>query len=476
MGIELKKWTRKNVLWPIFVGLFSIYCNVAHTLDVDEQLKDAKGPGLASNLSAPKSQAGEQDLKQAYQKEFAILTAQKRHLKQRVEEQKSYYEKYIKDLNQKYLKAQDLYLRLNADLEKKENIFQELNKSLEQLDDKKSQLENTFLQASTSLEIKWDESLNVEQKLELIATKAMEELIQGHLVVVKDGGQYFDQSGQSVQGKILSLGRIASYGISQNNAGPLIPVGGQQMKLLSSMKADDLFNAFKPRTDSSSLLIPMYLYENTKQGIETKKTQSLFEFIHSGGMVAWIIVFMGLFALGLLVLRSWLLYKDQKIDQQQFHQIKNLVAQGSWQEAQNACDQSSPLGRLCLKVLSENDPVTLEEKVNEQLIKEELSLDRFSTLILVMAAIAPLMGLLGTVTGMISTFDIITEFGTGDPKMLSGGISEALITTELGLIVAIPALFFGNVLSAQAKKIKMGLEHYILDLVTFKKDSSKGGF
>ena len=81
-----------------------------------------------------------------------------------------------------------------------------------------------------------------------------------------------------------------------------------------------------------------------------------------------------------------------------------------------------------------------------------------------MAAVAPLLGLLGTVTGMISTFDIITEFGTGDPKLLSSGISEALITTKLGLVVAIPSLLLGNLLGGWSGKIKVMLEREALRL------------
>jgi biopolymer transport protein ExbB len=92
-------------------------------------------------------------------------------------------------------------------------------------------------------------------------------------------------------------------------------------------------------------------------------------------------------------------------------------------------------------------------------------LDRFGSVILVIAAVAPLLGLLGTVTGMIATFDIITEFGTGDPKLLSGGISIALVTTELGLIVAIPVLMVGNLLSGWAERIKDSMEHSALHVI-----------
>ena len=87
---------------------------------------------------------------------------------------------------------------------------------------------------------------------------------------------------------------------------------------------------------------------------------------------------------------------------------------------------------------------------------------RFGSAILVIASVSPLLGLLGTVTGMISTFDVITEFGTGDPKLLSGGISIALVTTKLGLIIAIPALLVGSLLSAWARNIKRDMEHAAL--------------
>ena len=88
----------------------------------------------------------------------------------------------------------------------------------------------------------------------------------------------------------------------------------------------------------------------------------------------------------------------------------------------------------------------------------------------VIAAVAPLLGLLGTVTGMISTFDIITEFGTGDPKLLSSGISIALVTTEVGLAVAIPALIFGNLLSGWAESIKDEMEKAALHVMNQYKD------
>ena len=101
----------------------------------------------------------------------------------------------------------------------------------------------------------------------------------------------------------------------------------------------------------------------------------------------------------------------------------------------------------------------------ENILNESTQIDRYGSFVLVIAAVAPLLGLLGTVTGMIETFDVITEFGTGDPKLLSGGISAALVTTMQGLIVAIPLLLIGNLLSGWAQSIKDSMEQNALHIV-----------
>jgi biopolymer transport protein ExbB len=114
-----------------------------------------------------------------------------------------------------------------------------------------------------------------------------------------------------------------------------------------------------------------------------------------------------------------------------------------------------------LKAAVENydrDKGHVEEVLFQKLIEAQPRLERFLPFIAVTAATAPLLGLLGTVTGMIKTFQLITIFGTGDAKSLSTGISEALITTEFGLIVAIPSLIFHALLSRKAKGVISSME------------------
>jgi biopolymer transport protein ExbB len=173
----------------------------------------------------------------------------------------------------------------------------------------------------------------------------------------------------------------------------------------------------------------------------------------AGGSIAYVIALMGVIAMVMVLIRYVLLQRAGKVDET---------------ELSKACESLSgedlkgnyAVSRVVKKILNNKEVgrEAREDIINESILSEISLIDKFGTMILVMAAVAPLLGLLGTVTGMISTFDIITEFGTGDPKMLSSGISEALITTKLGLMVAIPTLLLGNMLGSKASKIKLTLE------------------
>jgi biopolymer transport protein ExbB len=130
-------------------------------------------------------------------------------------------------------------------------------------------------------------------------------------------------------------------------------------------------------------------------------------------------------------------------------------------------NSNNPLGRL-LKVYHENkdaDAETLELKLDEQILRETPTVDRGINLIKMFAAIAPLMGLLGTVIGMIMTFQTITLFGTGDPKIMAGNISLALVTTALGLIAALPLILVHSVVAGKAKSVLHKLDEQAAGLI-----------
>ena len=162
---------------------------------------------------------------------------------------------------------------------------------------------------------------------------------------------------------------------------------------------------------------------------------------HQGGNVGYVITAVGIFA---LILAIWRIIVLTIVSSKVKAQVKSDTA-----------NTNNPLGRV-LKVHEENpsmDTETLELKLSEAVLKEVPKIEFGLNLLKIIAAVAPLMGLLGTVTGMIITFQAITIFGAGDPKAMAGGISGALITTVLGLLVAIPTVLLHTVTNGQAKKI-----------------------
>jgi biopolymer transport protein ExbB len=111
------------------------------------------------------------------------------------------------------------------------------------------------------------------------------------------------------------------------------------------------------------------------------------------------------------------------------------------------------------------DLETMELRLDEAVMKETPKFTRFLVFIKIIAVAAPLLGLLGTVTGMINTFQAITLFGTGDPQVMAGGISQALVTTVLGLVVAIPAVLLFSLASGRAKRLSQVLEEQAVGMI-----------
>lgn len=110
------------------------------------------------------------------------------------------------------------------------------------------------------------------------------------------------------------------------------------------------------------------------------------------------------------------------------------------------------------------DPELNRDMLEAIRMRQEFKAMRYIGTILILAAIAPLLGLLGTVTGMITTFDVISEFGTGNARALASGISEALVTTQSGLVVAVPGLLLGGLLFRRAEKLKARMELFCIGL------------
>lgn len=178
--------------------------------------------------------------------------------------------------------------------------------------------------------------------------------------------------------------------------------------------------------------------------------------IKQGALVGYIIIVLAVVG---LLLAAWRLITLFSIRKKVEDQINNI---------NQPCDDN-PLGRVLGTAAalenSQYEQETLELKIDEAILKEVPQLEKAQSMIKLFAAIAPLLGLLGTVTGMIATFQAITNFGTGDPKLMAGGISQALITTVLGLVAAIPLLLSHNLVSGQSKRLVQILDEQAAGLI-----------
>ncbi|MBO7913854.1 MotA/TolQ/ExbB proton channel family protein [Vibrio splendidus] len=180
---------------------------------------------------------------------------------------------------------------------------------------------------------------------------------------------------------------------------------------------------------------------------------SLTDRLQAGGVVGKVIL--GLLAIGLiiaLVRGISLAIARQKIRAQ----LKNPEQAGD-----------NPLGRVLAVYNKEQNQTVeaLELRLLEAVVDEQTHLEKGLSMLKLLAALAPMLGLLGTVTGMIETFQVITQFGNGDPKVMAGGISMALVTTVLGLVAAMPLLLAHNILSTQSENIRNILEKQGIGLV-----------
>ena len=218
----------------------------------------------------------------------------------------------------------------------------------------------------------------------------------------------------------------------------------QKITELLRQPEDRFVNGAEELTEAESGVVPF--------GLDPTKGQLLGQLVDvpswyersttQGGTVGWIIIGLGIFGMSVALLR--ILYMIG-VGFSVSRQVRNL----------NNPSRGNPLGRVLL-AYHENKNIDLESlelKMGEAVLREVPKLSRLNTLIKVISVVAPLLGLLGTVIGMIVTFQSITLFGTGDPKLMAGGISQALITTMLGLCVAIPTVFLHSIMAGQSRKL-----------------------
>ncbi len=408
------------------------------------------------------------DIEQAYAKEFAFLKAQKNMLQKRLNEVTSSNKTKIAQAKNE---IENLQVKVLARESKSqllsENLFKS-QQSLELIHDDTSLIEAVVAQGVSSLS---PYNINVEvdkqnypKTLNEIFTKTLALTKELSSVRVEDGSFYL-KDGSLQKAKLVKIGNIATYGVSPKVSGALVPAGDNKLKIWGDEASSSVAAALANHSKVDTLSI--FIYENANNEISDKEEKTILSVIDSAGIIGWVIVVLGLVGLIFLLLRIIFLQSSSGAKTLPKDTLNSLVNDGVEKTLEFLKSKKGSNARI-LKATVRNidgEREHIEDIISEALIHEGTRLDKLSSTILIIAAVAPLLGLLGTVTGMIATFDIITEFGTGDPKLLSGGISIALVTTELGLIVAIPLLLAGNLLNSWSESIKDSMEHSALHIV-----------
>lgn len=408
-------------------------------------------------------------LEQAYQREFAFLQTQKRELQSRLDAFRTRSSDEQAQMNAEINALERALVAVRAQAERLDGLVFDSEQAVQTARSNVDTLSSTLLQADITLEDAYSpppaEATPSPEDFQAMFAAAADRVDQAGQVRVDDGA-FFATDGTQLDGQIIHVGQIAAYGIAGDVAGALAPAGGGELKLwdsrLGEASAAALIDGGKPAT------VGLFAYESLDQEVETNPGKSILEIIQSGGLIGWIITLLGLLGVGLVVARIMFLRDASASTDTLVEAIAQQVSKG---DRDGAIETLKGFKGATARVLTtairnlDREREHLEDVISESLLNESSTLNRFGAVILVIAAVSPLLGLLGTVTGMISTFDVITEFGTGDPKLLSGGISIALVTTQLGLIVAIPLLLVGNVLSGWAERIKDEMEKSALHIV-----------
>jgi len=187
----------------------------------------------------------------------------------------------------------------------------------------------------------------------------------------------------------------------------------------------------------------------------------MFEIIQKGGVLMYPIIFLSVLSLAIFLERLFSLRTEKYVPTMFMEKIKTFLKAKSYEDARSLCDlKACAIGNISKSMLNNLDlPISrLMELVEETGRFESRKLDKFLPTLQTIATVSPLLGLLGTVIGMIKTFIVISEQGIGNAQALAGGISEALLTTAAGLSVAIPTVIFYHIIRHRSEKISNELE------------------
>lgn len=420
----------RKLLWIVLV----LFCT-AHAESLDSLLNDViQDSNKQKSIDKSREAKFLSDLKNAQKllnEKKAALKREKqktKDLKNLFEKQKVAIAKYQNDLDKKSENLKDLFSMLKQQARDFSSLLKGSMTSA-QIDGRQQFLENLSKKGTTP---------NIDD-IRKFWTLYLQEIIESGKIKTFETS-VIDTDGNKKKEKVTRVGLFSAF-----NTHEYIKYDDALQAFVTLVRQPDnnYLDYIQKFYQANNELVPL-LIDPTRGVLFSmlKEEPTIKDRVEQGGIIGYIILALGALAL-LFSLYRYLKYI------QMISKIKKQFTRIDEPSADN------PLGRILLafKKHESKEISVLEGKMDAALIKEIPEIQSGLPMIKLVAAVAPLLGLLGTVTGMIETFQAITLFGSGDPKLMAGGISKALMTTVLGLVVAIPILFIYSILNSQSKKI-----------------------
>lgn len=430
--------------------------------------------GLSSNLFAQENnQGGPQTLDEV----LRAMQQERRAVSQENQEREARFLRRQENQQQELNRVRNQVAAAEEEASRLENLRNELDRELEEMRQQLSERQGEFGElfgvaraAATDLAEQLEDSListqfegrsedlmemaqasrlpTVEQLEDLWFTMLQEAGEQGR--VVRYDAPVVLEDNRSESRSVVRIGPFSAF----TDEGYLVNQGGQLRYLVRQPGGGAVSAAERVYEHSGEGVVRGMIdpSQGSLLGL-VKDTPTLGERIDQGGWIGYAIIVVAIFGI-LVALYRWIMLMITSM------QVRS-------QMNSSTPSKSNPLGRVMLayEEHKSEDLETLQLHLDDAVLQEIPKLERGLNIVKVLAAVAPLMGLLGTVIGMIVTFQAITLFGTGDPKLMAGGISQALITTVLGLIAAVPLLLLHAFAAGSSRRLSQILEEQSVSFV-----------
>jgi biopolymer transport protein ExbB len=298
-------------------------------------------------------------------------------------------------------------------------------------------------------------------------------------------GKYVGRDGVEHEADILTLGRFTAMYHDGKEVGFLSYAPGEtteesKLVALSVLPSGGMARDIKNYFAGKGSMVPIDIAGGESLSQLTHHL-SLKEEFKLGGNIMWPIFIVGLWVILFTTYKLVYLKRVHGDTDKIFGEVTDMAARNDWESVERVMQAHKNHNWPVVNVLRDGikarheDRETLENVLQESILREMPRLEKGLSFMAALGAIAPLLGLLGTVTGMIRTFNVITVYGTGDPKLMSGGISEALIATKWGLCIAVPTMLLHVFLARRAQAVVSDMEEKAVGLTNVVQKEQRRG-